>query len=193
MPDRVTIWSSQLAANDFPPVCAMTGRPAEVWRKFKFSTPPTWVYALLILVCLGGIGVIVYAVVVTVISQKASGFLPLTREGRRTVNLAVWTPVSLIIAWAVLWLLAAIIGLPSTDATAQSIAGVMFWVGAVLLLLGLIGRLLVMPLVILGAKVMEPQPGQVDKLVELRRVHPAFVAAVLQMHTARMAQLQSSN
>ena len=51
-PDRVQIWASQLAANDFPPVCAMTGRPAETWRKFRFATPPDWAYALLALVVL---------------------------------------------------------------------------------------------------------------------------------------------
>ena len=52
-PDRIQIWASQLAANDFPPVCAMTGRPAETWRKFRFATPPDWAYALLALVVLG--------------------------------------------------------------------------------------------------------------------------------------------
>jgi hypothetical protein len=55
-PDRVQIWASQLGANDFPPVCAMTGRPAELWRKFNFSTPPRWAYALLVLIVVGGSG-----------------------------------------------------------------------------------------------------------------------------------------
>lgn|GEM_PF-2904422 len=36
-PSGVAIWASQLAANDFPPVCAMTGRPAETWREFHLG------------------------------------------------------------------------------------------------------------------------------------------------------------
>ena len=98
--DRIQIWGSQLAANDFPPVCAMTGRPAEAWKRFKFSTPPQWAYALLVLICLGGIGLIVYGVVVTAVSQRASGFLPLTRASRRTVDLVIVVPIGLIAAWA---------------------------------------------------------------------------------------------
>ena len=42
--NRVQIWASQLAANDFPPVCAMTGAPAEAWRKFTFSKTPPWAF-----------------------------------------------------------------------------------------------------------------------------------------------------
>src|SRR5260221_14606548 len=187
-PDRITIWASQLAANDFPPVCAVTGRPVEVWRKFKFSTPPGWAYALLILVCLGGLGFILFAVVINVVSQKASGFLPLTRSGRRTVNLAIWIPASLLIAWAVLWGAAAVIGASSNDTTSANVAGVLFVVGVFAMLAGLIGRLVIAPFLTLRARVMEPMPGQLDKVVELRNVHPAFVAALQQMHAARMAQ-----
>lgn len=38
------------------------------------------------------------------------------------------------------------------------------------------------------AKLLEPPTGYYDRLVELRRAHPAFVAAVYQMHQARAAQ-----
>jgi hypothetical protein len=44
-----------------------------------------------------------------------------------------------------------------------------------------------MPLVSPRAKVIV-QPGYYDKLVEIRNVHPAFVAAVIQAHQARAAQ-----
>jgi hypothetical protein len=40
---------------------------------------------------------------------------------------------------------------------------------------------------------MEIQPGQNDRLVELRNVNPAFVAAVHQVQVARMAQSSGSN
>jgi len=189
-PDRITIWASQLAANDFPPVCAITGQPAELWRKFKFSTPPSWAYALLILVCLGGLGFILFAVVINLVAQKASGFLPLTRAGRRTVILSVWIPAGLLIAWAVLWGGAAVIGLSTNDTTAGTVAGILLFVGVLAMLAGFLGRLVIAPLITLRARVLEPMPGQLDKLVELRNVHPAFVAAVQQMHAARMAPAQ---
>jgi hypothetical protein len=192
-PDRVQVWASQLAANDFPPVCAMSGQPAETWRKFKFATPPTWAYALLVLVCLGGLGIILYAVVITLVSQKAAGFLPLTRTSSRTVALAIWVPAGLLIAWVVLWVLAAAIGLPSSDSTALTIAAIMFWVGLLLLSAGLVGRLLVMRMICPRGKVTEPQPGQLDKLVELQNVSPIFVAAVHQLQAARIAQTAGSN
>jgi hypothetical protein len=192
-PDRVQIWASQLAANDFPPVCAMTGRPAETWRKFRFATPPAWAYALLLLVCLGGIGLIAYVIVIQAIAQRASGYLPLTRRSRLTVNLALWAPVGLLMLWVVLWAAAAIIGLPTSDPTLTTIAGVLFWVGLLALLAGLVGRLVVTPLVCPRAKVLEPPPGQFDRLVELRNVHPAFVAAVNQVHAGWAAQASRSN
>src|SRR4051794_32096378 len=89
-PDRVQIWASQLTANDFPPVCAVTGRPAQVWRKFKFQTPPAWAWALLVLVVLGGLGIVVFAIVVYAVSEKASGHLPLTFGARNRLRIVIW-------------------------------------------------------------------------------------------------------
>jgi hypothetical protein len=185
---KVQVWASQLWANDFPPVCAMTGRPAETWKKFKFATPPDWTYALLILVCLGGLGFIAFTIVVAVVSQRASGFLPLTRSSSRTVTLAFWIPLAFLIAWPICWGLAATFAFSSNDPTASAIAGVSFWVGVLFLVAGLIGRLVVTPLISPRAKVMEPAPGQFDRIVELRNVHPLFVAAVLQRQQASASQ-----
>lgn len=185
--DRVQIWASQLAANDFPPICAMTGRPAETWRRFRFATPPAWAYALLVLACLGGIGLIGFAIVMSAIAQRASGYLPLTLSSRRTVNLAFWGPLALLGLAFSLWAAAAIIGLPTSDPTLNTIGAVLFWIGLVVFSCGLVGRLVITPLVGPRAKVREQQPGQYDRLVELRNVHPAFVAAVNQLHQARAA------
>ena len=41
-------------------------------------------------------------------------------------------------------------------------------------------------------KVMEPQPGYFDKLVELRNVHPNFVQALHQQQVTRLAQMTTS-
>jgi hypothetical protein len=162
----------------------MTGRPAETWKKFKFATPPDWTYALLILVCLGGLGFIAFTIVVAVVSQRASGFLPLTRSSSRTVTLAFWIPVVLLITWPVSWAIAVIFRLSSSDPTASAIAGVSFWLGVLFLVAGLIGRLVVTPLISPRAKVRELAPGQNDRIVELRNVHPLFVAAVVQRQQA---------
>ncbi len=190
-PDRVQIWASQLEANDFPPVCAMTGRPGEVWRKFKFSTPPTWVYALLILVCIGGLGIILYAVIVTLVSQKASGQLPLTKASRNRLNAYIGVVVALLPASFVLFFAGLAVG-SNNDSTSSAIWIVLVITGLLLFVLFVVGAL-ARSLFGPRGKVMEPQPGQLDRLVELRNVHPAFVAAIQQQHAARMAQATGSN
>lgn len=190
-PDRVQIWSSQLAANDFPPVCAMTGMPAEVWRKFKFATPPTWVYALLILICLGGIGIIFYAVIVTLVSQKASGYLPLTKAARKRLYLYLGVVVALLPLSFIVFFIGLAVG-SSNDSTSSGISFVLVSVGLLLFVLFLVGALargLIGP----RGHVSEPPLGQLDRIVELRNVHPAFVAAVHQVQAARLAQMAGSN
>src|SRR5260370_7569179 len=104
----------------------MTGRTAEMGKKFKFATRPDWTYALLILVCLGGIGFIAFTIVVAVVSQRASGFLPLTRSSCRTVTLAFWIPLALLIAWPVCWVVAATFAFSSNDPTAPVTPAVPF-------------------------------------------------------------------
>jgi UPF0716 family protein affecting phage T7 exclusion len=168
----------------------MTGAPAQTWRKFRFASPPQWAYALYVLILLGVIGLLIAAAVLAGVSQRASGHLPLTRASSRLVGLAMWVPVFLIVAALVLWTIvpiAAGFNFDSADANAAAIAGLVYLVGAVLLISGLVGRLVVMPLVTPRAKVIV-QPGYYDKLVEIRNVHPAFVAAVNQAQQARAAQ-----
>lgn len=183
------MWASQLWANDFPPVCAMTGRPAETWKKFNFATPPDWAYALLFLICLGGIGFVAFAVTIAVVSQRASGYLPLTRSSALTARLAFWIPVGILVAWPVCWLIALIVGVAgNNDSTANGVAATFLVLGLACMLAGLVGRLVVTRLITPQAKVMPAAPGQSDRIVELRNVHPAFVAAVQQHQQARAAQ-----
>jgi len=183
-PDRVQVWASQLAANDFPPVCAMTGRSAETWRKFTFSTPPAWTYALIPLICLGVLGVIIAGAIIYGVSERATGHLPLTRSSSRTVGLAVWIPIALLIASPVAWVFAFVFGAGSDS----PVFPIFFLGGFLLLLAGLVGRLVGTPLIIPRARVYPVQPGQYDRLVEIRNVNPAFVAAVQQHQHARYAQ-----
>lgn len=191
--DRVQVWASQLAANDFPPICAVTGKPAETWRKFRFSTPPAWAYALLVLVVCGVVGLLVGAVVIAAVSVKATGHLPLTKASSRLVGLATWIPPGLIIAAFALWTLAGVAaaaGVDATDPNASAFGALSLFLGLLLVVGGLVGRLVVTPLVCPKGRVTV-QPGYADKLVEIRNVHPAFVAAVTQILQARAQQYAS--
>ena len=184
------IWSSQLRANDFPPVCAMTGRTAEAWRRFRFATPPQWAYALLLLACLGGLGFVLYALIVAAISRRASGYLPLTRTSRRWLNLFMWAVIAMLPLFIVLLVGGIAVGSNTNGSTQSAVSAILLLAALVALLAFLIGaviRRFIGP----SAKVMEPPPGYQEDLVELRRVHPAFVAAVQQAHRARAAQYAS--
>jgi len=186
-PDRVLVWSSQLAANDFPPVCAVTGAPAETWRKFRFQTAPGWAYALLLLLCTG-VGLLIVFIAMYLVSRRASGHLPLTRTSSRTIGLGTWIPVGLFLLTVLLWIVAGIVGSSSNDETSSAVAGVLVIASFVVVLAGLVGWLIVKPLIGPRGKVMERQPGAYDNLVEIRNVHPAFVSAVVQVQQARAAQ-----
>lgn len=102
----MVVWSSQLAANDFPPVCAMTGVPAETWRKFKFSTAPGWAFLFLLLLCTG-VGLLIVFLAMYLVSRRASGYLPLSRAASRRVALASWIPAGLLVGGFVLLIAAA--------------------------------------------------------------------------------------
>jgi hypothetical protein len=187
--DRVQIWASQLAANDFPPVCAMTGRPAELWRKFNFRTPPGWVYAFLLLLVIGLIGLIIFGVVEYLVSEKASGHLPLTRSAQNRLRLVAGTIIALLVLTFILFIAGAALG-AGTDSATSAVGDVLSWLGVlavVAFIIGALTRSLWGP----PAKVFAPQPGYPDRIVELRNVHPNFVTAVMQQHAARAAQLPS--
>lgn len=162
----------------------MTGRPAEVWRKFNFSTPPAWAYAFLALIVFGGVGIIAYAVVVSAVSQKASGHLPLTRSAQNRLRTYLWTVVALL-PLSFMVLIGGLVIASSEDATAHGIGIAVVLIGALMFVVFVAGALLRSwfgP----GATVNAPSPGQNDKVVELRRVHPNFAAAVAHQHSTWM-------
>jgi hypothetical protein len=166
----------------------MSGRPAETWRRFKFVTAPGWAYSLLLLVCAGGLGFIAYAIAMAAVAERASGYLPLTRSSSRTVTLAFWVPTGLLIAWVAAWVLTAALAWSTTDPNVTTIAWVSFGLGFFFLAAGFAGRLLIAPFLRPRGKVMGMAPGQNDRVVELRNVHPTFVAALNQVYQARAVQ-----
>ena len=164
----------------------MTGAPAETWRKFRFATPPAWAYVLLLLMCTG-VGLLIIGVLIWAVSFRATGYLPLTRASRRKLLIVNWLPVALIALSVVLWVWALVVGFNSNDQTGTVAVGLLI-LGLLSGFAGLAGRLVVRRLVGPQAKVMERRPGQYDRLVELRHLHPAFVIAVNQLHAAHAVQ-----
>jgi hypothetical protein len=190
-PDRVSVWASQLAANNFPPVCAMSGKPAETWRRFNFSTAPQWAYGLLALIVFGGIGIIAYAIVVSLVSQKASGYLPLTKASSNRLNVYLWT-IGALLPLSFVLMIGGLVIASGTDSTSGAIGAAVVVSGALMFAAFVVGALL-RTLFRPGATVHEPAAGQYDKIVELKRVHPAFVAAVVNQHASWMAKSTQSN
>jgi hypothetical protein len=167
----------------------MTGAPAETWRKFRFATAPAWAYVLLLLICTG-VGLLIVGVLIWLVSNRASGYLPLTRASRRKLAIVNWLPVALMVLSVVLWIVAAVVGFNSNDQTATVAAGLLV-LGLIAGLAGAFGWVVIRRIAGPRARVMERAPGQLDQLIELRNVHPAFVIAVNQLHSARAAYYTS--
>jgi hypothetical protein len=166
----------------------MSGLPAETWKRFKFVTPPAWAYSLLLLVCAGGLGFIAYAIATAAVAERAGGYLPLTRSSNRAVTLAFWVPTGLLIGWVAAWVLTVVLAWTTTDPNVTTVAWISFVLGFLFLAAGLVGRLLIAPLMRPRGKVMPMAPGYNDRIVELRNVHPNFVRAVNQDQPSRVAR-----
>jgi hypothetical protein len=171
------VWRSQLAANDFPPVCAMTGAVAETWRKFQFSDSPWWAFWV------GGV------LLAAATARRANGYLPLTKASSRSIRLVRLSFLPFIALALVFWTVAGIVGsFGMEDARRSAFATYSIGFGVAFVFLAVFTLLLTHRYGVSG-RVMEQRPGQYEPAVELRNVHPAFVAAVQQLQHARAAQL----
>jgi hypothetical protein len=197
-PDRVQVWASQLAAGDFPPVCAMTGSPAETWRKFRFNSPPAWAVVFVFLICVG-VGFFVSIPLSYAVSRRAGGRLPLTHRSNRLLELPKRAAIAILALSAGLWIITAVAETRPYDVAnpwPQLIGLVVLSIALITLVFGVVlleGALLVRFPFGPGAKVMMQMPGQPDRLVELVRVHPAFVAAVNERQAAPPPQSAGTN
>lgn len=167
----------------------MTGRPAETWRKFQFTTAPGWAYLFLLLICIG-IGLLLIFIVMFAVSRRASGYLPLTHASSRYVGRASTAGLALFLLVVALWAAGiAVSVVAGGDSSAASTAsGILFALGLLTLLIATTYWLLVKPRFGPQGTVMAKRPGEWDNLVEIRHVHPAFVAAVQQHQQMRAAQ-----
>ena len=177
-PGVVEVTTEEFEGKRLPPVCAMTGAQSEAWRRFRFATLPlsTWMSS----------GPLSFSS-----ERSTTGYLPLTRVSDRRLALSTWLPVAIMFLALAPWIAALVInaagGTQSSDSTTSALPGILLLLGIALLAGGGFVLLALRPL--LGpqgkVKVVEIAPGRQQTIVELRRVHPAFVAAVRQMHDIR--------
>src|SRR5260370_10822319 len=159
----------------------MTGATAETWRKFNFSSAPAYAFWF------GGL------IVAAVMSRRASGYLPLTHACANKLRLAFWSLLALIpIGAFVAFVGLTVAGASNGEGVGTTIGVMGFVLGLAALLVGLIGLTIVRRALGPTGKIFEPQPGQYQSLIELRNVHPAFVAAVQQLQHMRPRQTTQS-
>ncbi len=147
-----------------------------MWRKFTFSTAPQWAFLL-------------GAIVTFALSRRASGYLPMTRACAQKLRLVRWSFAGLFLFALVSWIAAVFVGAATGgDSAAGGVVFFLVVLGAAAVVVGfvvaVVGRAQYGP----TAYVTEQRPGQYDRVIELRRVHPNFVVAVMQMQQARAAQ-----
>jgi len=174
----ILFWRSQLARNDFPPVCAMTGETAQTWRKFTFSSSPPWAFWV------GGI------LLSYVLSRRASGYLPLTYASEKTLKAPNWPVLAFAATGATLWVIAIIVGVAaggSDVGSAVAVWAALFggWAFFVTLIAYLVTNRGFGP----KGKVLDQQNGHYEPLIELSNVHPKFVEAVRRHQEERARQL----
>ena len=151
----------------------MTGAPAETWRKFRLRRAPWWAFWV------GGI------LLSAALSDRASGYLPLTRASAKTLWVVRWIFGSLVPIAIVLWVIGVFDNSPNL--LNRAIFEFLFLLGFSALFGGFVGMLLGRRAVP-QLKLLERHPGHYESMVELANVHPAFVAAVQQLQLARATQ-----
>jgi hypothetical protein len=109
------------------------------------------------------------------------------------LRLSFWSLVALIPIGAVVALAGLTLAGASNGESVGTTIGVLgFVLGLATLIVGLIGLAIVRRTLGPTGKIFEPQPGQYQSLIELRNVHPAFVAAVQQLQQMRAQQAYPS-
>ena len=147
----------------------MTGAPAETWRRFTFSKTPPWAFWA------GGI------ILATVLAERTTGYLPLTRASAMKLRTVTWTFGGLIPLAVFFWVVGIVL---TAVANAGGFIGFFLLLGIGALFAGVVGLFIGRPAIMPSGKVLDPLPGHYESLIELRNVHPAFVDAVQQRQQA---------
>lgn len=186
---RIVVSAGQFAAGDFPPICAMTGLPAQTRRRFRFFRAPSWSFVFVFLM-LVGIGFLISGLLIFLVAQKVSGYLPLTRASSTRMALVLRISIAIVLAALAMLIPAAAFAMTG-EPLAQFASVLLVSFGLLVFLFGFTGLQV-------GLQVLKPMygptalvlPARTDypgTWIELRNVHPNFVAAVQQQQAARGA------
>jgi hypothetical protein len=185
LPVSALIWSTDLKLGHLPAVCVKTGRPADASVKFRFTTLPTWANALYLLL-LTGVGLLIVFIIMRLVSRVESGSLPYARAAANRIRLWRWVRVALFIGIPVL-LIGAVVSLAG-DTTVAALVWSAFladFIAAIVFPYAVLNRM--------GPNgYVNDSPYGNGRWVELRRVHPAFAAAVAEMYAWRWAAVQQA-
>lgn len=148
----------------------MTGAPAETWRKFTFSKTPGWAFLV------GG------ALLSAALTERISGYLPMTRASAEKIRMARFAFGGLLIAGLALWIGWLFLAANSSSAALWAL----FVIGLGAMVAGLIGLSVSRKVLAPSGKLLEQQPGYYNlRMIEIANVHPAFAAAVQQQQQMR--------
>jgi hypothetical protein len=166
----------------------MSGRPAEVWGRFRFVTAPEWAGALHIL-ALTGVGLLVIVLITAAASRRAGGWLPLTRSSRRKLRTIFWMFSGLLLGGGAgaFWGLGAILFASDMQGPQAAMGLLLLVAGLILFILGALGLVAIRPRVGPQGVVTAQWAHGLGNVVEIRNVHPVFVGAVHQLQHQRVA------
>ena len=182
------MWASQLANDDFPPVCVYSGEPADAWWWFRPFTTYRWAAPFLFLLLLLVIGFVVTGPLAYLLARRAGGHLPMKAMYARRLWMLPRVSAAILAAGVVM--LVAALHAPLNNNVVVGLAGILaFTVSPILILIGLFGvelglQVLWNPLAPRG-RVFAQKSGDPDRIVEISNVHPAFVAAAQAMYSGR--------
>jgi hypothetical protein len=94
------MWARDFETGNLPPVCAISGKPAQCWQKFGFRSTPR--QAEIPVAAMHLLGSPLAALVEDLVALRAKGNLPLTRGMRRVVRIARLAPALLLVVGLVL-------------------------------------------------------------------------------------------
>jgi len=188
-PDRVVIWAAELARGMLPPVCVRSGRPAETALRYRFVSRSDGrlkenveAYGDLLEVITGGALAVPPGAIDAIMANRVSGLMPLTRAQRRLV-LVIRRAEALGLSGGVMVLAGIILAFTGL----LPVVGVLLIaVGSLLFLAEVLWMFTGRPFFGPKGRVLEAPRGG-DHIVELRRVHPDFAAAVRRMRAAAVA------
>lgn len=186
---RLRVWASQLAADDFPPVCVYSGEPADAWWKFRPFSTYVWARPFLFLLLLFVVGFVVDGPLAYLLARRASGHLPMQSKYARRLRMLPRVSAAILAAGVVM--LVAALHAPLNNVV-LGLAGILaFTVAPIVILIGLLGVQLGLQVawnpMAPRARVYKRRPGDPDRIVEISNVHPAFVAAAQAMYSSRSA------